>query len=150
MHLRTNQFNLTTERYDEAAIKGMVDDPERYVVLHGQAADKFGDHGIVICATARIEGDTAYLQSFLMSCRVVGRSVETVFLGVLLRHLNERGVRNVRGTYVPTKKNALVRDFYKTAGFSALAPHEDTQYWLWQMGSNNLPDAGHIQIKWET
>ena len=150
MHLRTNQFNLTTERYDEATIKGMVDDPERHVVLHGQAADKFGDHGIVICATARIEGDTAHLQSFLMSCRVVGRAVETAFLGALLGHLNERGVRNVRGAFIPTKKNALVRDFYKTAGFSALAPDGETQYWLWQKGSNKMPDADLIQVKWAT
>ena len=120
MHLRTNQFNLTTERYDEAAIKGMVDDPARYVVMHGQAVDKFGDHGIVICATAHIEGDAAELQSFLMSCRVVGRAIETAFLGALLEHLNERGVRNVRGAFIPTKKNALVRDFYRSAGFSRL------------------------------
>ena len=150
MHLRTNQFNLTTERYDEAAIKGMVDDPDRYVVLHGQATDKFGDHGIVICATASIEGDTAQLQSLLMSCRVVGRAIESAFLATLLGHLNERGVRSVRGAFIPTKKNALVRDFYRNAGFSPLAPDGETEYWLWQMGSNKMPDADLIQVKWET
>jgi len=150
MHLRTNQFNLTTERYDEAAIKGMVDDPDRYIVLHGQATDKFGDHGIVICATARIEGDTAQLQSLLMSCRVVGRAIESAFLATLLGHLNERGVRSVRGAFIPTKKNALVRDFYRNAGFSPLAPDGETEYWLWQMGSNKMSDANLIQVKWET
>jgi len=150
MHLRTNQFNLTTERYDEAAIKGMVDDPDRYIVLHGQATDKFGDHGIVICATARIEGDTAQMQSLLMSCRVVGRAIESAFLATLLGHLNERGVCSVRGAFIPTKKNALVRDFYRNAGFSPLAPDGETEYWLWQMGSNKMPDADLIQVKWET
>jgi FkbH-like protein len=150
MHLRTNQFNLTTERYDEATIKGMVNDPDRYVVLHGQATDKFGDHGIVICATARIEGDTAQLQSFLMSCRVVGRAIETAFLGALLEHLNARGVRSVRGTFIPTKRNALVSDFYRRAGFSALAPEGETEDWLWHMGSNKMPDADLIQVTWET
>ena len=150
MHLRTNQFNLTTERYDEAAIKGMVDDPDRYVVLHGQATDKFGDHGIVICATASIEGDTAQLQSLLMSCRVVGRAIESAFLATLLGHMNERGVRSVCGAFIPTKKNALVRDFYRNAGFSRLAPDGETEYWLWQMGSNKMPDADLIQVKWET
>ena len=150
MHLRTNQFNLTTERYDEAAIQDMVDDPEHYVVLHGRATDKFGDHGIVICATARIEGDLAHLQSFLMSCRVVGRAIETAFLNALLGHLTERGVRSVRAAFIPTKKNALVRDFYKTAGFSPLAPEGETEYWLWQVGSNKMPGADLIQVKWET
>src|SRR3990170_390718 len=120
MHLRTNQFNLTTERYDEAVIRAMVDDPDRFVVLHGQALDKFGDHGIVICATARIEGEKAELQSFLMSCRVVGRAIETAFLGAFLEELAKRGLRSVRGVYIPTKKNALVKDFYRTAGFAAL------------------------------
>ncbi len=150
MHLRTNQFNLTMERYDEAVIKGMVDDPEHYVVLHGQALDKFGDHGIVICATARIDGDTAQLQSLLMSCRVVGRAIETAFLGALLKQLAERGIRTVRGAYIPTKKNVLVRDFYKSAGFSALAPEGETEHWLWEIGSSELSDADLISVQWET
>ena len=149
MHLRTNQFNLTTERHDEAAIKAMVDDPQTYVVLHGQALDKFGDHGIVICATARIEGDTAYLQSFLMSCRVVGRAIETAFLGVLLEHLSERGVRLVRGAYIPTKKNALVRDFYRNAGFSALPSEGESEIWLWDMGRSGSSRADLIRVRWE-
>ena len=119
MHLRTNQFNLTTERYDEAMIKGMVDDPARYVVLHGQALDKFGDHGIVICATARIEGDRATLQSFLMSCRVVGRAIETAFLGALLKELAERGVRTVRGGLHPHQEECAGARFLQERGFLA-------------------------------
>ena len=150
MHLRTNQFNLTTERYDEAAIKAMVDDPARYVMLHGQALDKFGDHGIVICATARIEGDKATLQSFLMSCRVVGRAIETAFLGALLKELAERGVRTVRAAYIPTRKNGLVRDFYRSAGFSPLATEGETEHWLWEMGSAELPGTNFISVRWET
>ena len=150
MHLRTNQFNLTTERYDEAAIKRMVDAADRHVVLHGQALDKFGDHGIVICATARIEGDTAQLQSFLMSCRVVGRGIETAFLGALLKELAGRGVRTVQAAYIPTKKNALVRDFYKNAGFLSLASDGETERWLWEMGSAELPGADLISVRWET
>jgi FkbH-like protein len=150
MHLRTNQFNLTTERYDEAVIKGMVDDPDRYLVLHGQALDKFGDHGIVICATVQLEGDTAQLKSLLMSCRVIGRAIETAFLGTLLRQLAERGIRTVRAAYIPTKKNALVRNFYKTAGFSALAQEGETEHWLWEMGSAGLPGADLIDVRWET
>ena len=146
MHLRTNQFNLTTARYDEAAIKGMVDDRDRYVVLHGQATDKFGDHGIVICATARIEGDMAQLQSFLMSCRVVGRAIETAFFGALLEHLCERRVCTVRGTFIPTKKNALVREFYKTAGFSALPPEDEAEHWHWERGSAKVPAADLVRV----
>ncbi len=120
MHLRTNQFNLTTERYDEAAIKGMVDDPDRYVVLHGQATDKFGDHGIVICATARIEGDTAQLQSLLMSCRVVGRAIESAFLATLLGHLERaRGAQRPRRVHTHQEKCAGARFLPKRGLFAA-------------------------------
>jgi FkbH-like protein len=150
MHLRTNQFNLTTERYDEAVIKGLVDHAENYVVLHGQALDKFGDHGIVICTTARIDGDTARVQSLLMSCRVVGRAIETAFLGALLDQLAKRGVHSVRGAYSPTKKNGLVRDFYRNSGFSALAREGETEHWLWQSGTAGPPGAGLIDVRWES
>jgi FkbH-like protein len=150
MHLRTNQFNLTTQRYDDAAIKAMMED-DRYVVLLGRALDKFGDHGIVICATAQIDGADATIRSFLMSCRVIGREVETTFLGVLLKFLVERGVRHVLGMYVPTKKNDLVRDFYKTAGFSHLRSEGSTQLWGWDLtGSRPLPGSKLIEVQWET
>ena len=138
MHLRTNQFNLTTERYDDAAIQAMIED-DRCVVLVGRAIDKFGDHGQVICATARIDGDTATIQSFLMSCRVIGRFVEQAFLGDLLRRLAERGVRRVTGAYIPTKKNALSQDFYRKAGLAHLGNEGDTELWGWDFAAQGSP-----------
>jgi FkbH-like protein len=149
MHLRTNQFNLTTERYDDAAIQAMMED-DRCVVLLGRALDKFGDHGIVVCATARIDGGDATIQSFLMSCRVIGREVETTFLGELLKFLGERGAQQVRGAYIPTKKNDLVSDFYKDAGFSHLGSQGQTQHWGWDLAeSRQLPGSKLIEVQWE-
>ena len=149
MHLRTNQFNLTTERYDAAAIKAMIED-DRCVVLLGRALDKFGDHGIVICATARVDGGDATIQSFLMSCRVIGREVETTFLGELLKLLGERGAGRVQGAYIPTKKNDLVRDFYEKEGFSRLSSLGKTEVWGWDLSvARPLPGSNLVKVQWE-
>jgi FkbH-like protein len=150
MHLRTNQFNLTTERLDEAAITAMMHD-EMSVVVLGRALDKFGDHGLVICATARIDGDAAVIRSFLMSCRVIGRMVEQTFLGELLRYLAGRGVRTVSGAYIPTKKNALVKDFYRNAGLIRRAGEGETELWGWDLTDGRpLPGSELITIQWES
>ena len=150
MHLRTNQFNLTTERYDEAAIGRMMEDGERYVVLHGRASDKFGDHGIVICATARLDGDGADLQSLLMSCRVVGREVETAFLAELLRYLGTRGVQRVDAAYRPTAKNQMVRDFYERHGFRSAGSDGETSLWSCDLDGEGAPArSNHIDVAWD-
>jgi FkbH-like protein len=149
MHLRTNQFNLTTARYDETALDGMMKDADGIVVLHGRALDKFGDHGIVICATARLEGEKAIIQSFLMSCRVVGRGIETAFLGELLKHLEARGARRVEAAYIETKKNGLVREFYKNAGLAHVRKEGQADIWCWQKPAERLPGSDFISVQWE-
>jgi FkbH-like protein len=149
MHMRTNQFNLTTERYDEGAIRTMVEKSDRYAVLHGRALDRFGDHGLVICATAAIEGDGATIQSFLMSCRVVGRGMEMAFLGEVLRHLAQRGVRRVEAAYIPTKKNKLVEDFYRKAGLVFSRSDGDAQVFRWDAGEQALTGEQVIAVRWE-
>lgn len=149
MHLRTNQFNLTTERFDDAAITAMMND-ERFVVVLGRALDKFGDHGLVIAATARVDGESAVIQSFLMSCRVIGRMVEQTFIGELLKHLAARGARSVTGAYIPTKKNGLVKDFYRGAGFVQRATEGTTEIWNWDLTDGRpLPGSDLIAIRWE-
>jgi FkbH-like protein len=149
MHLRTNQFNLTTERYDEAAITAMINDENSIVVL-GRALDKFGDHGFVICATARLNGKDAVITSFLMSCRVIGRCIEQTFLGELLRTLSERGARMVTGAYGPTRKNGLVKDFYRNAGFVEVAGEGQTEVWSWDLTDGRpVPGSNLITIRWD-
>jgi FkbH-like protein len=150
MHLRTNQFNLTTERYDEAVIKAMVDAPERFLVLHGQALDKFGNHGVVICATAEVERDEAQLKSFLMSCRVIGRGIETAFLDTLLELMAKRGISRVKAVYIPTRKNGLVRDFYKTTGFSAIGERAEEEWWVCDINRRERLPASPINVNWES
>ncbi len=114
---KTNQFNLTTRRYDEVEVARRIAAPD-WLVAHFSLADIFGDSGIVGLAMIAVEGDTALLDSFLMSCRVIGREAESAFLEALLRVLQARGVVRLYAEYLPTAKNKLVENFLPEHGFT--------------------------------
>ncbi len=118
---KTNQFNLTTRRHSAADLEAFLSKDETLVyVLRNR--DMFGDNGLVGVAilvreNEEASGSTWRIDSLLMSCRVLGRTIETGFLQHLLEALKSRGCRTVIGEFVPTKKNGFVKDFYAEAGF---------------------------------
>ncbi|HYX20095.1 MAG TPA: hypothetical protein VFA98_04555, partial [Thermoanaerobaculia bacterium] len=119
---KTNQFNLTTRRHTEAEIAGWMRDPE-WLVAHFALTDVCGDNGIVGAAIVRgASGPRPEFDTFLLSCRVIGRSAESAFLLSLLGLLRERGAERVRGAYVPTPKNTLVASFWTDHGFAEVGP----------------------------
>jgi FkbH-like protein len=123
---KTNQFNLTTRRYDEAAVRSMLDNP-RWWVADFSLADVFGDSGVVGLALVELESArSARIDSYLMSCRVIGREAESAFLHALLRRLQLHGIESVSAEYLPTRKNELVKDFLGLQGFERNA---DGRYW---------------------
>ena len=150
MHARTNQFNLTTLRLSEAEIAAMIANETGYCVLQGRLADRFGEHGVVICAIAKLDGHRASLVSLLMSCRVIGREVETAFLGALLRDLGARGIDEIEGRFVPTDRNGPARDFYPKAGFAeGASAGEAGQIWLWHKDSGAMPGSEFVAVATE-
>jgi FkbH-like protein len=115
MAQKTNQFNLTTLRYTEAELKErMLSD--RYSVWNAWYRDKFGDEGIV--AMAVVSHDQPKLESFLISCRVIGRNVEFALLGAICDGLETMGLRTLAAEYRATARNAPCKDFLATAGFA--------------------------------
>ncbi|HWK39429.1 MAG TPA: hypothetical protein VNR88_10985, partial [Hyphomicrobium sp.] len=141
------QFNLTTLRSTEAEIAAVAADGASGLVLHGRVSDRFGDHGIVITAVSDINGSDAVLRSFLMSCRVIGREVERAFLGEMLKSLASRGVRRVFGSYVPTAKNAIVRDFYPSCGFVEVEGVEDPgTRWVFETSDAEFPGSLFVKV----
>ena len=149
MHARTNQFNLTTLRLSDADLSAMIDDTAGHAVLLGHLADKFGDHGIVIAAAARIDGQSAEILSLLMICRVVGRQVEQAFLGELINLLTDRGITHISGAYIPTAKNAMVHDFYRSQGFSEQGVDGERHLWQWTASDMERPRSAFIDVHWE-
>jgi FkbH-like protein len=118
MTQKTNQFNLTTRKYDEHQMQAFILGVD-WVVAHFSLADVFGDSGIVGLALFRsMTPEQAELDTFLMSCRVIGREAESAFLHAVLRRLAGQGINEVVADYMPTAKNGLVKDFLPAQGFT--------------------------------
>jgi FkbH-like protein len=113
---KTNQFTLTTRRHSSAQLAAMVEDP-RWGVFSLRSGDRFGDNGIVGVAIVHSGDAGANIDSFLMSCRVIGRGIETAFLAHLVDWAKRRGLPTLEGEFIPTAKNAPAADFYARHGF---------------------------------
>jgi FkbH-like protein len=117
---KSNQFNLTTRRYTEAEVAEVEADPDVFT-LQVRLIDRFGDNGMISAVICRPgEPGVWEIDTWLMSCRVLGRKVEQMVLREILSEARKAGIRSVIGTYRPTEKNALVRDHYERLAFTRL------------------------------
>ena len=115
---RTNQFNVLTKRYGEAELKALAEDPTT-VPLVVKLRDRFGDYGIVSVMIGQRQGAALFIDTWLMSCRVIGRGVECFVFNQFVVRARELGVKTIIGRYEPTAKNGLVKDLYPKFGFVA-------------------------------
>jgi FkbH-like protein len=125
---KTNQFNLTGLRPGLAELDAIARDPSTVHVCL-RLRDRFGDHGLVSVLVGRQDGDAVEVEVWVMSCRVLGRTVEAKTLEHLCREAAGRGCRRLRGTHVPTARNQLVRDLYGSFGFELVADAAGTTTW---------------------
>ena len=143
---KTNQFNLTTRRYTEPQIAEMAKQPEWHV-FSIRVRDRFGDHGLVGVAIAHDEGEQCEVDTFLLSCRVIGRTVETALLAHLAESAARRGRRRLVGWFLPTKKNAPARDFYPQHGFERQETNGAGSLWTIDLKSSTLRCPDWIKLK---
>lgn len=114
---RSNQFNLRTVRYTEDEIARVAED-EHYLTLYYTLKDKFGDHGLVgVVIMEKTEGQELFIDTWLMSCRVLKRGMEEFMVNGMFQAAREHGFTVVNGEYIPTPKNKMVKDIYPTMGF---------------------------------
>ncbi len=126
---KSNQFNLTTRRYAEQDVRAVMAD-ERAFGLQLRLLDRFGDNGVIAIVIGRLAGpgDGAgdlEIDTWLMSCRVLGRRVEAATLAVIAEQARALGARRLVGVYVPSAKNGMVRDHYGRLGFQVAAANPD-------------------------
>ena len=141
---KTNQFNLTTRRYSEQQIAEFAARPAwRVYALH--VRDTFGDHGLVGVALTHSSGDTCEIDTFLLSCRVIGRTVETGFLAALAEQALADGQRRLVGFFVPTKKNLPAKDFYASHGFTCIDDGEGESRWEFDLTQGQIQDPAWIR-----
>jgi FkbH-like protein len=113
---KTNQFNLTTRRHSAAEVEEFAASPGGQAVAV-RVRDRFGDAGVVGLALARNQGDSCFIDSLLLSCRVIGRGIETALLAHLADNAIKDGATRLIGEFIATKKNAPCADFYLDHGF---------------------------------
>jgi FkbH-like protein len=117
---KSNQFNLTTKRYTEEDIVSVMADPEAFG-LQLRLTDRFGDNGIIAIIIGRLRANKdLYIDTWLMSCRVLGRQVEPTTLNLICQEALKLGARRVVGEYIPTKKNGMVKEHYARLGFTVM------------------------------
>ncbi|MEY3051131.1 MAG: hypothetical protein RLY31_916 [Bacteroidota bacterium] len=116
--MRSNQFNLRTIRYTEADIQRLSASPD-HLTFSFSLSDRFGDHGLIsVVILEKVGLDGLFIDTWIMSCRVLKRGMEQFVLNHLLDAAEALGIRTLVGEYLPTPKNGLVKDHYAQLGFS--------------------------------
>lgn len=120
---KSNQFNLRTIRYTEAAIEQMIQD-ENTKLLAVSLKDKFSDYGIISCIILKKDGEECFADTWVMSCRVLKRGVEEFAFSHVCDAARAMGCTRLVGEYIPTAKNRMVKDFYPGLGFEELSENK--------------------------
>ncbi|MBF0465652.1 MAG: HAD-IIIC family phosphatase [Nitrospirae bacterium] len=125
---KTNQFNLTTRRYTERQIENFITDA-KYDVLAYRVKDKFGDNGITAMVILQydLQSFTAIIDSFTMSCRIIGRNIEFSIVDHLIWRIKDKNIDQIEAVYIPTQKNVSVKHFYDKCSFQLLDSYSDAE-----------------------
>lgn len=144
---KTNQFNLTTRRYTDAEVRQFREDKSA-IVYSMAVTDKFGDEGIVGVSIIKMKGTDWWIDSLLMSCRVIGRSVETALLAKIAFDARAAKAKKLIGEYIPTKKNPPAADLYERHGFTISSETENNGT-IWELNIDTdtveIPDWIDLQ-----
>jgi FkbH-like protein len=148
---KTNQFNLTTYRYTDSQVNHFMDD-KKHEVYPMFVKDKFGDNGLTgVCIAKEDEKDSknVIIDSLLMSCRIIGRNIEFVFVSHIIKDLANKGYQTLTAEYIPTQKNEQVEDFYDKVGFNLIENIDGTKYYSLNIADFEPKKVGYIKINTE-
>ena len=141
--LKTNQFNLTTKRYTAEEILNFTND-ENIIIGCAQVKDKFGDHGITgVFIIKKLNSNEWFLDTFLLSCRIIGREIEKGILNYIINEAKKNGIKIIKSQYVRTEKNTPIQDFLPNCGFKQI-----NNFWEYDLNNAfNMPDFIKIEIE---
>lgn len=120
---KTNQFNLTTLRFDQAQVCRLLEAPEKRVYLY-RVTDCFGDSGLAAAAVVDLAGEKPEIEEFVMSCRIMGRRIEYAIVTDMEEDLAAAGYEYLRGRYIPTAKNKPVEGLYEELGYRTVCERD--------------------------
>ena len=146
LFLRSNQFNLTTNRYQKKDILNFLKDPKIYT-LQADLTDRFGENGIVALIVGKILNKTLIIENWVMSCRVLSRSLEQAILNKIIFDIKKTKINKIIGIYKPSAKNKLVLNHYKNLDFKLGEKNKYKTLWYKELKINNLKQKqNHIKI----
>ena len=143
---KTNQFNLTTRRYSEGDIGLLVESADADV-FYLRLRDRISDMGLTGVAIVKYDGGQAEIDTFLLSCRAIGRGAEEALLAHVLNSVKTRGCERVLGRYLATKKNGQVADFYRRQGFRLVADTAQGSDWEKCLGQDIFTAPSWIKVE---
>ncbi len=146
---RTNQFNLTNSRYSESNVHDLMADGDATVIgVHVE--DRFGSYGVsgVVIIKRDVEAQTAHIETFAVSCRVLGRQVEKAILDAVIRYLQECSTRWLHGRYVRTERNRHAEKYYESAGFSLVWQSAAEKRYKLDLETYKLPMVEYITTEY--
>ncbi len=129
---KTNQFNLTTRRYSEQELAAIAASESKRVYSL-RVKDRYCDNGLVGVAIVEDSGEVCEIETLLLSCRVIGRTVETAFLARLVLDATGRGLRTMEGWFLPTRKNSPAKDFFAQHGFERVEENSEGSRWSYDL-----------------
>jgi FkbH-like protein len=145
---KTNQFNLTTCRYTESQVDQFTAD-KKYEVYAMFVKDKFGDNGLTgVCIAKKDEKDpkNVIIDSLLMSCRIIGRNIEFVYVSHIIKDLANKGYQLLTADFIPTKKNVQVEDFYDKVGFNLIENIDGAKRYTLNIANFESKKVDYIKI----
>jgi FkbH-like protein len=142
---KTNQFNLTTHRYSEIEIQKFVNDSSFEVLAFG-VTDTFGDNGITGLVILKIADQEAEIDTFLMSCRILGRKIEDKIIDYVLTQLKAKNLKTVRGKFIKTQKNAQVESLYDRFGFKVIEAQNASKGYSLDLSEYQSKSADYIRM----
>jgi FkbH-like protein len=134
---KTNQFNLTTRRYSLQELTEKMNDPNWQLYV-ARVVDRFGDNGWAAFAAVLRTRKVSEIDNLLLSCRVIGRAVETALLAVIVERAYADGIRQLRGTYIPSAKNGPAKSFYPQHGFKLIAESDAEAKWSFDLTGRTI------------
>jgi len=145
---KTNQFNLTTKRYSEEEMKFFVQD-EHNGVIQFSVADKYGDMGLTGMLIYRVENTSIFIDSFLLSCRILGRNIELAFVQYCISYfIKLYSATRIIAEFIRTKKNGQTEDFWEKNGF--LIDQRDETSKRYALRTEDFKPVSYDYIKIET
>ena len=141
--LKTNQFNLTTKRYQEEEIENLSNNTN-YEVGCAQVIDKFGDNGITGAFIVKKNEKVWVIDTFLLSCRIMGRGVENAILSEILKQAKNNDIDEIKAEFIPTEKNQPAENFLANYGFK-----KQDKFWIYKL-NNDIKSPNHLKVEIES